>query len=124
MGCRRHPADESPGDEGNVAAVLWQRRTCSPQEEKEYVGDALREIAPEAEKAGVILGLENTISAEDNVRIMDRRGRRQCWFITISETRLKPDSMSLARLIGWEKSASARCISKTTLTIWAKEKST
>src|SRR5262249_43665366 len=29
-------------------------------------------IAPEAEKAGVILGLEDTISAEDNVRIMDR----------------------------------------------------
>jgi L-ribulose-5-phosphate 3-epimerase len=42
------------------------------QEEKDYVGDALREIAPEAEKSGVILGLENTISAEDNVRIMDR----------------------------------------------------
>ncbi len=42
------------------------------QEEKDYVGDALREIAPEAEKANVILGLENTISAEDNVRIMDR----------------------------------------------------
>ena len=36
------------------------------------VGDALREIAPEAEKAGVILALEDTISAEDNVRIMDR----------------------------------------------------
>jgi sugar phosphate isomerase/epimerase len=42
------------------------------QAEKEYVGDALRELAPEAERAGVILGLENTISAEDNVRIMDR----------------------------------------------------
>ena len=42
------------------------------QEEKDYVGDALREIAPEAEKANVILGLENTISAADNVRIMDR----------------------------------------------------
>jgi sugar phosphate isomerase/epimerase len=42
------------------------------QEEKDYVGDALRDIAPEAEKADVILGLENTISAEDNVRIMDR----------------------------------------------------
>ena len=40
--------------------------------EKEYVGDVLREIGPEAEKAGVILGLENTISAEDNVRIMER----------------------------------------------------
>jgi L-ribulose-5-phosphate 3-epimerase len=36
-----------------------------------HVGDALRELAPEAEKAGVILGLENTISAEDNVRIME-----------------------------------------------------
>jgi len=32
----------------------------------------LRELAPEAEKAGVILGLENTLSAEDNVRIMDK----------------------------------------------------
>jgi sugar phosphate isomerase/epimerase len=31
----------------------------------------LRELAPEAKKAGVILGLENTLSAEDNVRIMD-----------------------------------------------------
>jgi L-ribulose-5-phosphate 3-epimerase len=35
------------------------------------VSDALRELAPEAEKAGVILGLEDTISAEDNVRIME-----------------------------------------------------
>jgi L-ribulose-5-phosphate 3-epimerase len=42
------------------------------KEEMEYVGDALRDLAPEAEKAGVILGLENTISAEDNVRIMER----------------------------------------------------
>ena len=36
------------------------------------VGDILRDLAPEAEKTGVILGLEDTISAEDNVRIMDR----------------------------------------------------
>jgi L-ribulose-5-phosphate 3-epimerase len=36
-----------------------------------HVGDALRELTPEAERAGVILGLEDTISAEDNVRIMD-----------------------------------------------------
>ena len=41
-------------------------------EEMDYVGDALRELAPEAEKAGVILGLEDTISAEDNIRIVDR----------------------------------------------------
>lgn len=40
--------------------------------EMDYVGKALRELAPEAEKAGVILGLEDTISAEDNVRIMEQ----------------------------------------------------
>ena len=39
--------------------------------EIEHVGDALRELAPEAERAGVILGIEDTISAEDNVRIME-----------------------------------------------------
>jgi sugar phosphate isomerase/epimerase len=32
----------------------------------------LREIAPAAERAGVVLGLEDTISARDNVRIMER----------------------------------------------------
>jgi sugar phosphate isomerase/epimerase len=42
------------------------------RDEGNAVADALREIAPEAERAGVILGLEDTISAEDNVRIMDR----------------------------------------------------
>jgi len=36
-----------------------------------HVGDVLRELAPEAERADVILGLEDTISAEANVRIMD-----------------------------------------------------
>src|SRR6266571_1040533 len=40
--------------------------------EMDYVGDVLREIAPTAEKAKVILGLEDTISARDNVRIMER----------------------------------------------------
>jgi sugar phosphate isomerase/epimerase len=40
--------------------------------EMDRVGDILRELAPDAQKAGVILGLEDTISARDNVRIMDR----------------------------------------------------
>jgi sugar phosphate isomerase/epimerase len=39
--------------------------------EFDYVGSVLRELAPDAEKAGVVLGLENQLSAEDNVRIMD-----------------------------------------------------
>lgn len=47
----------------------WALKT---REEMDHVGDALRNLGPEATKAGVILGLENTISAEDNVRIMER----------------------------------------------------
>jgi L-ribulose-5-phosphate 3-epimerase len=47
----------------------WALETTN---EMDYVGDALRELAPEAEKAGVILGLEDTISARDNLRIMER----------------------------------------------------
>ena len=47
----------------------WALETAA---EKEFTGDVLRDLGPEAEAAGVILGLENTISAEDNVRIMDR----------------------------------------------------
>ncbi len=38
----------------------------------DHTVEALRELAPEAVKANVILGLENTISAEDNARILDR----------------------------------------------------
>ena len=44
--------------------------------ERDFVGDVLRELGPGAEKAGVILGLEDTISAEDNVRIMERSGSK------------------------------------------------
>ncbi|HTV00948.1 MAG TPA: sugar phosphate isomerase/epimerase family protein [Luteitalea sp.] len=40
--------------------------------EMDRVGDLLRELGPEAQKQGVILGLEDTISARDNVRIMER----------------------------------------------------
>jgi L-ribulose-5-phosphate 3-epimerase len=40
--------------------------------EMEYVADVIKEIAPAAEKAGIFLGLENTISAENNARILDR----------------------------------------------------
>ena len=40
--------------------------------EMNTVADSLREVAPAAEKEGVLLGLEDTLSARDNVRIMDR----------------------------------------------------
>ena len=51
---------------------FFGRWALQTRQEMDYVADALRELAPEASRAGVILGLEDTISAEDNVRIMER----------------------------------------------------
>jgi L-ribulose-5-phosphate 3-epimerase len=42
------------------------------RQEQDAVADILAELGPEAAKAKVVLGIENTISAEDNVRILER----------------------------------------------------
>lgn len=51
---------------------FFGRNALKTEEERNYVGDILRELASDAQKAGVILGLEDENSAEENVRIMDR----------------------------------------------------
>jgi L-ribulose-5-phosphate 3-epimerase len=55
-----------------VLLPFFGRCALETAAEMDKVGDILKELAPAAEKAGVILGLEDTISARDNVRIMDR----------------------------------------------------
>ncbi len=55
-----------------VLLPFFGRGELKTREEMEFVADFMREIAPEAAKNQVILGLENTISAEDNARILDR----------------------------------------------------
>jgi L-ribulose-5-phosphate 3-epimerase len=55
-----------------ILLPFFGRWALKTQAEMDYVGDALREVAPQAEKAKIILGLEDTISAKDNVRIMER----------------------------------------------------
>jgi len=59
---------------GVVLLPFFGKASLFTHEEMDHVADVLKEIAPQAEKAGVTLGLENTISAEDNVRIMERAG--------------------------------------------------
>jgi L-ribulose-5-phosphate 3-epimerase len=64
---------------GNLKARVmllpfFGKAALAKPEEMDYVADVLKELLPEAEKAGVTLGLEDTISAENNVRIMDRAG--------------------------------------------------
>jgi len=55
-----------------VLLPFFNQGALTNTNEMDRVGDILKEIAPSAEKAGVILGLEDTISARDNVRIMER----------------------------------------------------
>jgi sugar phosphate isomerase/epimerase len=73
---RRWVADSIPIARALGAKVIllpfFGKGALSTAAEMDYVGDVLRDVAPAAEKAGSILGLEDTISARDNVRIMER----------------------------------------------------
>jgi L-ribulose-5-phosphate 3-epimerase len=51
---------------------FFGKNALKTEDERNYTGDLLRELAPDAQKAGVVLGLENENSAEENMRIMDR----------------------------------------------------
>ena len=55
-----------------VLLPFFGKGALTNTDEMDKVGDILKEIAPAAESAGVILGLEDTVSARDNVRIMER----------------------------------------------------
>ena len=57
-----------------VLLPFFGKASLASRAEMDYVAGVLKELAPAAEKAGVTLGLEDTISAEDNVRIMERAG--------------------------------------------------
>jgi sugar phosphate isomerase/epimerase len=59
-----------------VLLPFFGKGALETKAEMDYVGDFLKDAAKEAEKAGIQFGLENTISAEDNVRIMDRAGSK------------------------------------------------
>ncbi len=51
---------------------FFGKGALASESEQNYVADVLRELAPEAEKAGVILGLENTLNAADNLKMAER----------------------------------------------------
>ena len=55
-----------------ILMAFFGRGTLRTQEQKDKAAETLKPLAPKAEKAGVILGIENTLSAEDNVRIVDK----------------------------------------------------
>lgn len=55
-----------------ILLPFFGKQSISKRSEQEAVAERLKAIAPEAEKAGIVLGLENTISAKDNAWILDQ----------------------------------------------------
>ncbi len=56
----------------NMLLPFFGARALETPRELDYVADLLRNIAPKAENAGVTLGLENTNSAAENLRVLER----------------------------------------------------
>lgn len=56
----------------NMLLPFFGQRALETTAELDYVADILRNFAPQAQKAGVTLGIENTNSAVDNLRILNR----------------------------------------------------
>jgi L-ribulose-5-phosphate 3-epimerase len=88
-----------------VLLPFFGKGALTTEAEMDFVGDALREIAPAAEKAGVILGLEDTISARDNVRIMERaKSPAVLTYYDVGNSRLnKHDVIPEIRWLGRER---------------------
>lgn len=57
-----------------ILVAFFGRGTLQSQDQKDKAAEILKPLAPEAEKAGVVLGIENTLSAEDNARILEKIG--------------------------------------------------
>jgi L-ribulose-5-phosphate 3-epimerase len=55
-----------------ILLPFFGARQLETHAEMDYVADVLRNFAASASKANVVLGLENTNSARDNIRILDR----------------------------------------------------
>ncbi len=66
------------------------------------VVEALRQIAPRAESAGVVLGLENTLTATQNIEIIDRIGSPmvQVYYDVGNSTHYGYDVPAELRLLG------------------------
>ena len=66
------------------------------------VTDVLKDLAPRAEKAGVVIGLENTLKAEQNLKIIEEVGSRyvQSYYDVFNMIGLGEDPLKAIKLLG------------------------
>lgn len=55
-----------------LMTVFFGKCSLTTRQEVDYAADIFKELAPEAAKARVVLGFENLLSAEDNLRALER----------------------------------------------------
>jgi L-ribulose-5-phosphate 3-epimerase len=55
-----------------LMTVFFGQCSLDSPQEIDTVADIFKELAPEAKRAGVILGFENLLKAEDDARVLDR----------------------------------------------------
>jgi len=55
-----------------ILLPFFGKGALKTREERDFVSDFLKKVGPDAEKAGIILGLENENSAEENVYMLER----------------------------------------------------
>lgn len=85
-----------------ILTPMFSKGVPSTPAEIDTVGDLLRELGPEAEKAGVTLALENPLSAENNLRIIERSRSKsvKVYYDTGNATNQGYDVIAEIRLLG------------------------
>ncbi len=88
-----------------LMTVFFGKCQVLPRPELDYVIDRFRELVPHAERAGVILGFENTSSGEDNRYAVDRVASKafKCWYDVGNSTYNGYDVPQEIRMLGRDR---------------------
>lgn len=86
--------------------VFFDRCALDSRAEQDHTAGVLKELLPEAERAGVVLGFENTIPAADNRRIHDQLASRyfKIWYDVGNATSIIHENVPESiRMLGRER---------------------
>jgi L-ribulose-5-phosphate 3-epimerase len=85
--------------------VFFNKCAVPSRAELDYVIDVFRELAPQAERAGIVLGFENTNTAEDNRYAIDRVASKsfKVWYDVGNPTFAGLDAAKEIRTLGRDR---------------------